>query len=82
MPLTQPERVQVAQAFLKCFGEDAQTCGRTLRFVAQFTAGQTDLLGTLQAEALTWQPFIDAGLSIPAWNDAVAQSYEVTGNDL
>lgn len=78
MPLNQSEKVQVARAFLRCFGEDAQTCGRTLRFVSQFTAGQTDLLATLQAEALTWQPFIDSGLSIQAWNAEVARQYNLT----
>lgn len=78
MPLNQAERVDVARAFLRCFGEDAQTCGRTLRFVSQFTAGQTNLLATLQAEALTWQPFIDSGLSIPAWNTEVARIYNLT----
>ena len=82
MPLTQPEEVQIAQAFLRCFGEDAQTCGRTLRFVSQFTAGQTDLLATLQTESLTWQPFIDSGLSIDAWNTEVARVYDITGLDL
>lgn len=78
MPLNQAERVDVARAFLACFGEDVQTCGRALRFMAQFTAGQTDLLSTLQAEALTWQPFITAGLSIPAWNSEVARIYGLT----
>lgn len=78
MPLNQSEKVQVARAFLRCFGEDAQTCGRTLRFVSEFTAGQTNLLATLQAEALVWQPFIAAGLSIPAWNSEVERIYNLT----
>jgi hypothetical protein len=82
MPLTNAEKQDIARAFLRCFGEDAQTCGRTLRFVSQFTAGQTELLTTLQAEALTWQPFIDAGLSIDAWNAEVARYYDITGNEL
>ena len=78
MPLNQSEKVDVARAFLECFGEDAQTCGRTLKFISQFTAGQTNLLSTLQAEALTWQPFIDSGLSIGAWNTEVERFYNIT----
>jgi hypothetical protein len=78
MPLNQSEKVQVCRAFLKCFGEDAELCGRTLRFIDQFTAGQTNLLDTLKAEALVWQPFIDAGLSIDWWNQQMEHRYNTT----
>lgn len=78
MPLNASERTQIARSFLKCFGEDAATCGRALRFIAVFTVGQTDLLSTVQAEALAWQPFLDSGLSIEAWNDELARIYTIT----
>lgn len=78
MPLTQAERTQVAQSFLKCFGEDAYWCGRTLRFISQFTVGQTDLLADVQNAADTWQPFIDAGLSIDWWKAELARNYDIT----
>jgi hypothetical protein len=81
MPLTQAERMQVAEAFLKCFGEDSALTGRTLKFISQFTAGQTNLLAAVQQRALTWQPFIDAGLTQPAWNDDVARNFDLTQTD-
>ena len=78
MPLTNAEKVDIARAFLKCFGEDAGTCGRALRFINEFTTGQTDLLATVQQEALTWQPFIDALVVIPDWNTTLARIYNTT----
>ena len=78
MPLTAPEQTDVARAFLACFREDAATCGRALRFVSQFTAGQTNLLASVQAEALTWQPFIDSGLNISFWTAELARVYNET----
>lgn len=79
MPLNASEKTQIAQAFLKCFGEDAGWCGRTLKFVSQFTAGNVNLLADVQTAALTWQPFISKGLDIPSWNAEVARIYELTG---
>jgi hypothetical protein len=78
MPLNASEKTQIAQAFLKCFGEDAQTCGRTLKFVSQFTNNNVNLLADVQTAALTWQPFIDSGLTVTAWNTEVARIYNQT----
>lgn len=78
MPLNASEKTQIAQSFLKCFREDAYWCGRTLRFVALYTNQNVDLLADLQAAALAWQPFIDSGLDIPAWNAEVARFYAET----
>lgn len=78
MPLTPSEEQEMARSFLRCFGEDVATCGRALRFMDEFATGSTDLLGTLQTEALTWQPFIDAGLSIDWWNVELERRYNET----
>jgi hypothetical protein len=78
MPLNASEKGQIAQSFLKCFGEDAAICGRALRFISQFTAGQTNLLAEVQNQATTWQPFIDAGLSIEWWKAELARQYNIT----
>lgn len=78
MPLTGSEEQQVAWAFLECFGEDAYWCGRALKFMSEYTVGQVNLLATVQAEALTWQPFIDAGLTISWWNDELERNYDLT----
>ena len=78
MPLNAAERNQVVDAFFKCFGEDADTSGRALRFMSDFTVGQVNLLATLQTRAFLWQPFIDAGLSIQAWVDNVTRIYNLT----
>jgi len=78
MPLNASERNQVVDAFFKCFGEDSNTCGRTLRFFSDFTVGTVNLLATLQTRAFLWQPFIDGGLSIQAWVDDVTRIYNLT----
>ena len=75
MPLNASERTQIAQAFLRCFGENADWCGRTLFFVNQFTVGNVNLLADVQSAADTWQPFIDSGLTISWWKDEVARHY-------
>jgi hypothetical protein len=79
MPLNASEKGQIAQAFLKCFGEDSYYCGRTLRFVSQFTNANVNILADVQNAALTWQPFIEKGLDIPAWNAEVARIFNLTG---
>lgn len=78
MPLNQSEKTACAEAMLQCFGEDYQNCGRTLKFLSQFTAGQVDLLSTVQTRALTWQPFIDSGLTISEWNVQLSRIYNGT----
>lgn len=78
MPLNASEKNQIAQAMLQCFGEDAYWCGRTLKFVSLFTNNSANLLSTVQSAALTWQPFIDNGLSIDAWNLEVARHFNST----
>lgn len=78
MPLNAAERNQVVDAFFKCFGEDSNACGRTLRFFSDFTVGTVNLLATLQTRAFLWQPFIDSGLSIQAWVDDVTRVYNLT----
>lgn len=78
MPLNSSEKNQIAQSFLKCFGEDAYWCGRTLRFVSLYTNQNVNLLADVQAAATTWQPFIDSGLSVDAWNVELARYYAAT----
>lgn len=81
MPLNPAERQQVATAMLRCFGEDSQNCGRTLKFLAQFTAGQVDLLADVSTLALTWQPFIDAGMDLASrqwWAGEMTRVYNGT----
>ncbi len=78
MPLNASERTQLAQSFLKCFGEDSFTCGRAARFMSDFTVGSVNLLTAIQTAADTWQPFISSGLSIQAWKDDVARIYNLT----
>jgi len=78
VPLNAAERNQVIDAFFKCFETDSNTCGRALRFFSDFTAGQVNLLTTLQTRAFLWQPFIDQGLSIQAWVDDVTRIYNLT----
>lgn len=75
MPLTPAERTDVAVAFLQCFGEDSYHTGRALQFMNRFSAGSGDLLGAYQTAALTYQPFIDHGLSIQAFVDEVTRIY-------
>lgn len=64
MPLTNPEKVDVARAFLRCWDTDYDNMGKTLAYLSRFTTGQVNLLATVQQEARTWQPFIDSGVSI------------------
>lgn len=78
MPLNASERNQVVDAFFKCFGEDSANCGKTLRFMSDFTVGTVSLLSTMQTRAFSWQPFIDSGLSIQAWVDDVTRIYNLT----
>jgi hypothetical protein len=78
MPLNAAEVTETAIAMLRCFGEDSTNLGRTLRFLTDFTAGKVNLLSAVQTQALTWQPFLDSGLSIPAWNTELARIYNLT----
>ena len=81
MPLNQSERGEVATSFLRCFREDNATCGRALRFFAQFTAGKVDLISDVKTLALTWQPFIDAGMDLASrqfWNSELQRYYDGT----
>lgn len=78
MPLNASERTQLAEAFLKCFDENAAVAGRALRFMSDFTVGTVNLLAAVQQRALTWQPFLDSGLSIDAWNLELARYYNIT----
>lgn len=81
MPLNQSERQEVATAFLRCFGENYEFCGRTLKFLAQFTAGKVDLLSDVSNLALSWQPFIDAGMDLSSrqwWASELARIYNGT----
>ena len=78
MPLNASEKTNCAISLLRCFGEDSNACGRTLKFLSQFTAGSVDLLSTTQQQALVYQPFIDSGLSIDAWNLELARVYNLT----
>jgi len=70
MPLSGNERISVAEAFLQCYGEDAYWCGRTISFLGK---KGVNILADVQNRALTWQPFLDSGLSIPWWNSEVAR---------
>jgi hypothetical protein len=78
MPLNASEKGQIAQSFLKCFGEDVYWCGRTLRFVSLYTNNNVNLLADVQNAATTWQPFIDSGLSIEWWKTELARNYNET----
>jgi len=81
MPLTPAERTAVAEAFLQCFGEDAFHTGRTLQFMNRFASGGTgSLLSAYQTRALTWQPFVDSGLSIQSFIDEVTRIYNTDQN--
>jgi len=72
MPLNASEKVSIAEAFLLCYGEDYYWCGRTLTFLGR---KGISLLGDIQTRALTWQPFLDAGLSIAWWNGELARVF-------
>jgi len=73
MPLSGAERLSVSQSFLACYGESSYWCGRTLQFI--FKRSGINLLADVQSAALTWQPFIDAQLSIAAWNLDLARIF-------
>lgn len=72
MPLSGAERTSVAEAFLECYGENYFWCGRTLKFLGN---KGVSLLADVQNRALTWQPFIDSGMSIAAWNLELARVF-------
>lgn len=76
MPLTPAERTDIAVAFLRCFGEDAQAAGKVMKYVSDFAA--QPLLAAFLAAADTWPPFIASGLSIPAWKDSVTAQFNAT----
>lgn len=78
MPINASEKTQIAQSFLQCFGEDAFWCGRTLKFVSLYTNSSINLLASVQAAALIWQPFLDSGLSIPYWNTEIERHFNST----
>lgn len=73
MPLTQGEKDEVAVALLNCFGEDINGMGRTLAYLDEFTTGQVNLLAEVQEQSLTFQPFLDSGVSI---NPGLWQEWE------
>jgi hypothetical protein len=73
MPLNPAEKDSFARSMLECFGEDASSIGRALKFISQFAV--TDLLTPLLNMATTWQPFIDSGLSIEWWKGEVTRYY-------
>jgi len=76
MALNAAERTAVVRGILRCFGEDAAIMGRFLRFLND-VAG-FNLLATIQTEALTWQPFIDSGLTISQWTAEVQRYFDLT----
>lgn len=81
MPLNASERQEVATSMLRCFGENYDSCGRTLKFMAQFTVGKVDLLSDVSTLALTWQPFIDAGMDAASrqwWVSELTRIYNGT----
>lgn len=78
MPLNASERVSIAEMFLRLFGEDVGMCGRTLKFMQAFTVGNINLLAEVTNRALTWQPFIDSGLTISAWNAELTRVFNAT----
>lgn len=78
MPLNAAERTQLSQSFLKCFGEDSAMCGRTARFMSDFTVGTVNILASILNAADTWQPFLESGLEIPAWKAEVTRIYNLT----
>lgn len=81
MPLNQAERTEIATTFLRCFGENNGMCGRTLKFMTQFTAGKVNLIADVKTLALTWQPFIDAGMDAASrqlWADELQRYFDQT----
>ena len=62
MPLNASEKNQIAQSFLRCFGEDSFWCGRTLRFVSLYTNNNVNLLA--EAAALAALPALRSVLSM------------------
>jgi len=79
MALSTAERRAIAQAFLRCYGEDYYYCGRTLRFLTD--VGGFNLLANVQAEADTWAPFISAGMDFNSrewWKGELARIYNGT----
>lgn len=78
MPLNASERSSLAETFLRLYGEDFATCGRTLKFMQAFTVGNINLLTDVQNRATTWAPFLSSGLTIPAWNSELARVYNDT----
>ena len=79
MALNAAERKAIAQAFLRCYGEDYYWCGRTLRFLTD--AAGFNLLANVQTEVDTWAPFIDAGMDFNSrawWKGELARIYNVT----
>lgn len=79
MALNASERAAVAQAFLRCYGEDYFWCGRTLRFFTD-VAG-FNLLADVQNAGDTYQPFISAGMDASSrnwWKGELARIYNGT----
>ena len=76
MALNASERNIFADGILRCFGEDAHTAGRFLRFLND-VAG-VSLLTNVQSRAAVYQPFIDSGLTISWWQGEVARIYNQT----
>ena len=76
MALNTAEKKAVAQAFLRCYGEDYYWSGRTLRFISD-KAG-INLLANVQNEATTWAPFVASGLSIEWWKSELARIFNWT----
>jgi hypothetical protein len=78
MPLNAAEKVDLSKAFLQCFGEDYNTCGRTLAYMRQFTVGQVDLVAEVKNQATTWPPFVASGLSVEDWKNQLQRQYDQT----
>lgn len=75
MAISNAERTQIAQALLRCYGEDYYWCGRTMKFILNESGGNINLLSAVQTAALTWPPFVASGLSIADWNAQLARIF-------
>jgi hypothetical protein len=69
--IPQPERNAAIDNIMRTYGEDHQEAARFILFLNTAFPG-FDWMGTLRTRAMTWQPYIDAGLSIEWWCDTVA----------
>jgi hypothetical protein len=77
MPLTGPEKADVAKAFLTIYGEDTQSMGKTLAYMKQFSVGSVDLLTETLNQATTWPFFLANGTDIFSWKSEVTRIYNI-----